>query len=270
MSARIDLLLGLGRPLIMGILNLTPDSFSDGAPESSVEKFLSRAQKLMEDGADILDIGGESTRPGAAEISVDEELSRVEPFLKLFRQCYPDFPLSLDTRRFAVAEALAPVGIDILNDVSFFSDVRFARLTCQYKCHYILMHSRGTPQTMTTLTQYLQGIVPTVIAEIRARIESFIQAGGRTENLIVDPGFGFAKSPEQCLEMVERLNEFRTLPYPLLLGVSRKRFLQLLVGECPPAERDDISARIGARAALAGFRILRVHDVARTRKALCH
>lgn len=262
----------LRAPVVMGILNLTPDSFSDGIPGATQADFLRKAETLMRDGADILDIGAESTRPGAEPVATAEEIGRLRPFLKLFRAHYPAFPLSLDTRKFAVAETLIGFGIGIINDTSFLADSRLAELAKAYGIAYVLMHSRGTPQTMAGLTDYAGELPEALFSDFLARLGQLLEIGLSPRAVILDPGFGFAKTSEQCRLMMARLPAWHDLrreagakteaDFPLMLGISRKRFLQLYTGENAPEARDAISAELAAHAYRAGFRIVRTHNVA--------
>lgn len=261
-------LLKCDRPILMGILNLTPDSFSDGDPGATVTDFLKRAEGLIRDGADILDIGGESTRPHAGFVDVETEKQRVIPFLKEFRRHHPRFPISLDTKKYEVAREALSFGIQVLNDVSFLSDVRFLDLAYEAGAYYVLMHSRGNSQTMMQLTAYPDGVVQGLKQELSAKLEFIGQTKFPLERLILDLGFGFAKSPDQCVALINHLSIWRTLGQPLLFGVSRKRFLQKYTGENAPAERDRISAELARKAYENGFQIIRTHNVGLTREVL--
>jgi dihydropteroate synthase len=262
----------------MGILNVTPDSFSDGLPGAPAEQFITKAKHLIDEGADIIDIGGESTRPGALPVDADEEIRRVLPVMAGLRDVSPFLPISLDTRKLAVAEACAGFGISILNDVGFASDERLVRWAAKHRVAYVLMHSRGTPETMTKLTDYPEGLLPTMFSECAEKIARVTALGIDQENLILDPGFGFAKTPAQCRDLAENLAEWprflarqETPATRLMIGVSRKRFLQSYTGtgDPPPGERDVISASLAMDAFRAGFHVIRTHNVALTRKALC-
>jgi dihydropteroate synthase len=268
-SVKIAALFKKQRPLIMGILNLTPDSFSVGDPEADVSLFLRHAETMFAAGCDVLDVGGESTRPGAAEVTAAEELKRILPFLQAFRKQHPDFPISLDTKKYEVAKALLPYQIDIINDVSFLADTRLAHLAGEQGLFYVLMHTRGTPQTMVGLTDYPEGLLPTIFSEINIRLQRLAEIEFPRDQVILDPGFGFAKTPEQCRAMMDSLGLWRQhYSQPLLLGISRKRFLQLYTGENRPQERDAISASLARQAVQAGFNIVRTHAVTETRQAL--
>ncbi len=253
---------------IFAILNLTPDSFSDGAPQGGVADFLERARRLIAEGADVLDIGGESTRPDSAPVSLDEEKNRVLPFLQAFRTEFPQFPLSLDTKKYEIALAAMSYGIQYLNDVSFLADPRLAVLAKHSHLNYILMHTRGNHRQMQANSDYPQGLLPTLRSEIHERLRALHDLDFPQQRLWLDPGFGFAKTPEQCVELMEHLEFWQAFDLPLMLGVSRKRFLQKYVGETQPVDRDAISAECAQKAFLSGFRAFRVHNVALTKKTL--
>lgn len=260
----------------MGILNVTPDSFSDGLPGTEVKSFIAKAERLVADGADIIDIGGESTRPGALPVDAEEETRRILPVLKGIRRNFPTIPISLDTRKLAVAEACADFDFSILNDVGFAADKGLVRWAAKNRVHYVLMHSRGTPETMARLTEYPDGLLRTVFAECAEKITELKTIGIDSARLILDPGFGFAKTPAQCHDLVESMHEWPSflaeqgIPAArLMIGVSRKRFTQLYTGENSPEERDAISARLAVDAFRAGFHVIRTHNVALTRQALC-
>lgn len=253
---------------IMAILNLTPDSFSDGQPQATSHEFFLKAKKLIDDGADILDIGGESTRPGSVPVTIDEEKRRVISFLKIFREHFPDFPVSLDTKKYEVALAAMPYGISYLNDVSFLEDIRLAKLAKHAGINYILMHTRGNHDNMLKQTTYEQGLFPTLQHEVENKFKILNDMDFDFSKLILDPGFGFAKTPEQCMAMMENLEFWQQFGVKLLIGVSRKRFLQKYLGECEPVSRDALSAEFACQAFLKGFYMARVHDVVMTRKNL--
>lgn len=270
-------LLKKANPLVMGILNVTPDSFSDGLPNASTADFIARAEVLLQDGADILDIGAESTRPGATLLSVDEEIRRLRPFLEAFRARHPNFDLSLDTRKAAVAKALVEFDFSLINDTSCLSESELAKLALDRDMGYVLMHSRGTPETMAALTSYDDDVTAVLFSELKARAAVLKSMNFPFQNLVIDPGFGFAKTIEQCRNMMDKIGlwmEFShsldpTNPPVLLFAVSRKRFLQFYIGEKPPLERDQISAVLAKEACQAGFRIIRTHNVSLTKQIFC-
>lgn len=256
-------------PLIMGIVNATGDSFSEG-PGSAPESALDRALRLLADGADLLDIGGESTRPGAREIPPEEEIDRILPVIRGVRAACPDAVLSVDTRKSEVAAAAIECGVEIINDVSMLRyDAALARMTAEGGAALVLSHSRGTPETMRSSAYHDYGadVVATVAAELAAAKRTALEAGVAEENLIFDPGIGFAKTPEQDWELLRRSGEFRRLG-PVLVGMSRKSFLGKFLNRPDPADR--LGGTIAAALHLAGcgVEILRVHDVRQLRDAL--
>ncbi len=256
-------------PLIMGIVNATGDSFSEG-PGSAPESALDRALRLLADGADLLDIGGESTRPGAREIPPEEEIDRILPVIRGVRAACPDAVLSVDTRKSEVAAAAIECGVEIINDVSMLRyDAALARVTAEGGAALVLSHSRGTPETMRSSAYHDYGadVVATVAAELAAAKRTALEAGVAEENLIFDPGIGFAKTPEQDWELLRRSGELRRLG-PVLVGMSRKSFLGKFLNRPDPADR--LGGTIAAALHLAGcgVEILRVHDVRQLRDAL--
>lgn len=253
--------------LIMGVVNTTPDSFSDGGRFFEPEAAIAHGLKLAEEGADILDIGGESTRPGAEPVSLDEELARVMPVVEGLAG-KTNAAISIDTRKPEVARAAVAAGAAIWNDVSAltFSDESVATAAV-LGCRVVLMHAQGDPKTMQDDPQY-EDVVAEVTAFLAARIEVCVAAGIARENLIVDPGIGFGKRVEHNLALIAGLDRLQSLGCPVLLGASRKRFIGALDRDGPARER--LGGSIAA--ALAGYArgasIFRVHDVAATRQAL--
>jgi dihydropteroate synthase len=237
----------------MGVLNVTPDSFSDGGKFYDVKDAVRRALEIEEAGADILDIGGESTRPGHALVGVDEELARTIPVLRAIRADLPGIPLSIDTTKPAVAEAAIEAGADLLNDVwGVGPDPAMARLAAEHGMPLILMHNR-------TEARY-DDLLAEVIADLSRAIERSVAAGCMLESLIVDPGFGFGKTPDQNLEILRRLAELHVLGRPIMLGTSRKSTLGRELG-LPVEERLEATLATTALAAAAGIDLVRVHDV---------
>ncbi|PRP69517.1 dihydropteroate synthase [Chromobacterium amazonense] len=259
--------LDLSRPLVMGILNVTPDSFSDGGRFNRLEDALRRAEAMLAEGADILDIGGESTRPGAPFVSPQEEMSRVLPALEKLRDL--GAPLSLDTRRAEVMrEALALDAVDLINDVSALEDEGALQVAAQSQAAICLMHKQGNPDTMQDKPAY--GDVVAEVAEyLKRRAQLCLDAGIARERLLVDPGFGFGKTLEHNLALLKRLDEVeRIAGAPLLVGLSRKAMLGAITGEAEPAERLGASVAAALEAARRGAAVIRVHDVKATRQAL--
>jgi dihydropteroate synthase len=258
--------LSLGAPLVMGVLNVTPDSFSDGGLHQRPEAALRRAEAMLADGADLLDVGGESTRPGAVPVPLAEELARVVPVVRLLRR-HLDVPLSVDTRRAEVARAALEEGVEIVNDVSALRDPRLAAVVAEAEAGVVLMHMRGTPQTMQIDPSY-QDVAREVAFELREAMGAALAAGIARERIVLDPGIGFGKRAEHNLELIARLDQLVAIGRPLLLGVSRKAFLGALLGGAPPEQRDPATAAACVAGLMRGARIFRVHDVAMTRQAL--
>lgn len=260
----------LDRPVILGILNLTPDSFSDGGRYLSPAAALAQADQLLADGAAILDLGGESTRPGSEPVPESEELARVLPVLEALVRRHPGVPISVDTVKAGVARSALEAGAAIVNDVSAFRlDPAMALIAAQYGAGVVLMHSRGTVSTMARLdhAEYDPDVTTAVVAELRVALERAVAGGVPVEHIVLDPGLGFAKTAEQNLLLSDQLAALRTLGRPILVGPSRKRFLGSVTGR-------DIGARDVATAAACvvayerGARLFRVHNVAATRDAL--
>lgn len=267
------------QPLFMGILNVTPDSFSDGKPKASIEDFLTQAEGLIGDGAHILDVGGESTRPYKAigglktggsrddKVSTQEECDRVLPFLEAFRKKNPEFPISLDTKKLAVAKAAEKYSIQIVNDVSCVEDPDLARWTLEQNKIYVLMHSRKKKNVpLIDQTDYLEGVVVQILKELKQELKFLENLTSDKSRLWIDPGFGFAKTPEQCVEVMNHLTEFLSLDHPVLVGLSRKKFLQLYGAPEEPSLRDQITAELNLKALNQGCQIIRTHNVALTKR----
>ncbi len=249
----------------MGILNLTPDSFSDGGKYLSPAAAVERAWRIAEEGADLLDIGAESTRPGALSVPPEEEWRRLEPVLSLLAKGFP-IPVSVDTRRASVARRALELGAEVVNDVSGGRDPEMIPLVAAARCGYVLMHSRGEPSNMSEFARY-QAVVEEVREELaRSQIQA-LQGGLAAECLALDPGFGFAKNPEHNWTLLEGLEQITSLGAPLLVGLSRKRMLRERVGTDPEALLA-AGLRAAETAIRKGARILRVHEVAPTRSYL--
>jgi dihydropteroate synthase len=247
----------------MAILNVTPDSFSDGGLHMDP---VATGLRLLAEGADILDIGGESTRPGAAPVPPEEEQRRVLPVIQaLARQ---GARISIDTRNASTMAAALDAGAEIVNDVSaLHHDPRSLPTIAARSCRVVLMHMRGTPQTMAARANYTD-VAAETRAELAASVARAEAAGIDRARIIVDPGLGFAKTPEQSVEVLKRLPEFATLGLPILIGASRKGFVGALGGEADPLRRAPGSIAAALFAASRGAAILRVHDVADTVQAL--
>ena len=259
--------MALDRPRVMGILNLTPDSFSDGGRFFAFDDAVRRAREMAEQGADLLDVGGESTRPGAPEVSADEEAARVVPVIRALKESL-DLPVSVDTRKAAVAREALAAGADVVNDVSGLADAEMARTVAPSGAGLVLMHMRGTPETMQRLTDYAD-VADDVAAELAASLGRADAAGIGRARVVLDPGIGFAKTAEQNLELIALLARMQArLGRPLLLGPSRKSFIGALLGGVPADARD--AGTVGACVAglARGARLFRVHDVRGARQAL--
>jgi len=249
------------RTYLMGILNVTPDSFSDGGDFNTPEVALVQAQSLVAAGADLIDIGGQSTRPGATQVSVAEELNRVIPVVEVLRRSLTNVPISVDTTRATVAKAAVDAGADLINDISGGTfDPDMLPVVAQLNVPIVLMHIRGTPQTMQTLTDY-QDLISEIYQFLNSQIEAAIAAGIDRHKIIIDPGIGFAKTSEQNWEILRQLSTFRSLGVPLLVGVSRKGFIGQILEQANPKQRvwGSAAACCGAIANCAD--ILRVHDI---------
>ena len=253
------------RTYVMGVINLTPDSFSDGGRFLVPERAFAQARRLVLEGVDILDLGGQSTRPGADEIGADAELARVLPVLQLLRRDWPaDLrrPLiSIDTFLAPVAAAALAAGADWINDVSGGRrDPQMAALVAAAGCPYVLMHSRGDSRSMDSLISYPQGVLEGVRTELLALSETALAAGVRREQLLWDPGLGFAKTTEQNLALLDGLGALRSEGIPLLVGPSRKRFIGAVLDEPRPGARLWGTAAVVAKAVAGGADVVRVHD----------
>ena len=248
------------RTYLMGVLNITPDSFSDGGEFNTPAAALAQAQQLVAAGADIIDVGGQSTRPGAVEISLQEELDRVLSVLQVLRQEIP-VPISVDTTRASVARAAVEAGADMINDVSggtFDSDM--LPTVAQLGVSIVLMHIRGTPQTMQQLTEY-EDLIGEIYQFLESRIQAAIATGIDRSQIIIDPGIGFAKKYNQSLEIFRRLSVFCSLGCPILVGPSRKSFIGQILNQPDPKARVWGTAAACCAAIAGGVDILRVHDV---------
>ncbi len=252
------------RPRIMGILNVTPDSFSDGGKHDAPEAARAHAARLIAEGAGILDIGGESTRPGAADVSISVEIARTAPVIAALHGA----SVSIDTRKAAVAAAALDAGARLVNDVSGLThDPAMAALCAARGAAVCIMHMRGDPATMTGMTTY-DDVLLDVFDALAARIAAAIAAGISPTQIIADPGIGFAKSEAQNLALLRRVSLFHGLGVPLLLGVSRKRFIGTLGAAPDPQDRVHGSVALAQAAAGQGVQVLRVHDVFATASGL--
>ncbi len=252
------------RTYIMGVMNVTPDSFSDGGKFYTVDAALAQAAKMVAAGADILDIGGESTKPGAAPVDEQTELTRVIPVIEAIRR-HPDIceiPISIDTTKATVAAAAILAGADIVNDVSGGKfDPQMLPTVGRLGVPCILMHMRGTPATMSQLTDYVD-VVEEVYNFLQVQIDRAVECGIDRSQIIIDPGIGFAKKYPQSIELIRQLDRFATLDLPLLVGVSRKSFIGKIIDRSDPNERLWGTAAACCAAIARGADIVRVHDVA--------
>ncbi len=259
----------VGRPLVMGILNVTPDSFSDGGSYFDPKRAVAHADDMVDAGADIIDVGPESTRPGADPVAAQEQISRAIPVIERIREAHPSLAISLDTRLLDVARAGLDAGADIINDVSALRDApEIAPLAAERGAGLILMHMQGTPATMQAAPHY-EDVLAEVSAFLESRAEIAEAAGVPRQHIILDPGIGFGKTVEHNLTLLSNLGHLVLLGYPILLGASRKRFLaRLAAGGEEPDQRLGSSLACVAQAACCGVKIVRVHDVRATRQLI--
>lgn len=256
----------LDQPRIMGIVNVTPDSFSDGGDHFDVEAAIRRGLQLVEEGADLLDIGGESTRPGAVEVSAEQEIRRVVPVIEAL-VAQTTLPLSVDTSKPEVMRAAVSAGAGFINDVRALRSEGALETVAQLKVPVCLMHMQGDPQTMQDAPHY-DDVIAEVHRFLADRLLACEMAGIERKRLVVDPGFGFGKNLEHNLALLAGLQRFSDLGVPLLAGLSRKRMIATLTGVDAPQARVHGSVAAAVLAAERGASILRVHDVAATRQAL--
>lgn len=255
-------------PLIMGILNATPDSFSDGGQFNNIEAAINHGKRMIDEGADIIDIGGESTRPGSERVSVEDQIERVVPIINAISETLPDHvEISIDTTRSKVAEAALNSGATIVNDVSGGNDdPEIIDLCADKKCPYIIMHMLGSPETMQSDPVY-SNVVSEIKVFLESRIEDCIKAGIDKNNIVIDPGIGFGKTREHNLTLLKNLKSFVDTEHSVLLGTSRKRFMGSI---CPVNTAEELIGATAATTALgvhAGVKIFRVHDVKPNRQA---
>lgn len=252
-------------PFLMGIVNVTPDSFSDGGRFLEADAAAALALRLAEEGADLVDVGGESTRPGAPSVEAGEEMRRVVPVIERLRARGFPLPISVDTSKGTVARAALAAGADLVNDVSGISDPDLGRAVADARVPVVLMHMRGTPADMQSRAVY-RDVAAEVAAELEGAIARAVAAGIPRERTILDPGIGFAKTAEQSVELLARIDELRDLGRPLLVGPSRKSFIGKTTG-APVGERVPGTLAAVTACVLAGVELLRVHDVAPCRQA---
>lgn len=253
---------------IMGILNVTPDSFYSGSRLDGETAVLQRAEQMLADGADILDIGGESTRPGAGEVTPEKEIRRVAPAIEAVKKEFPHCIVSIDTYHAETAQAAIAAGADIINDVTALTgDDKMAQAAADAKVPVVLMHMRGTPKTMQQNCVYAD-VVTEVAAYLVQRAEELAQLGIGAEKIILDPGIGFAKNTAQNLELLQGLDALTGLGYPVLLAASRKTVIGETLGGLPPQERLEGTIALSCQAVYAGAQMVRVHDVKENTRAV--
>ena len=250
----------------MGILNITPDSFSDGGEFMNVQHAYERAQELIAQGADIIDIGGESSRPGATPVSCEEELARVIPVIERIR-AVSDVCLSIDTVKARVMEAAVGAGASLINDIKALTDPGSLSMAARLNVPVCLMHMQGTPISMQDKPEYSSDIIDEINDFFMQRIDACLQAGIARKHIILDPGFGFGKTKDHNLTIIKRLSEFQKHQCPILLGVSRKQTIGLVLNKSP-LERSVGGLAVAVFAAMQGVSIMRTHDVDNTQQAL--
>lgn len=258
-----------GKPLLMGILNVTPDSFSDGGRFNTVSNAIQQAQTMRAEGADIIDVGGESTRPGSDPVSATEQIARILPVIRALRTELPaNILLSIDTTLSAVARAALDAGANIINDISAGTqDEAIFQLAAEYAVPIILMHSQGTPKTMQD-NPFYSDVVIEVLLHLQQRVERALMLGVLPSNIVLDPGIGFGKRKQDNLQLLAHLPRLVAIGYPVLLGTSRKRFMGSICAVSEPSELKTATAVTTALGVMAGVQIFRVHDIKENRQAL--
>lgn len=251
-------------PQVMGILNVTPDSFSDGGEYIRPELAIERAQKMIDEGADIIDVGGESTRPGAAAVELQQELDRVIPVIEAISVL--GTPVSIDTSKAEVMMEAVRAGASMINDVYALQNAGAVKAAAECKVPVCLMHMQGQPRTMQANPKY-RSVVEDVLAFLQQRVETCTAAGIDRSLISIDPGFGFGKTLQHNLEMLRRLDEFQSLSLPVLVGLSRKSMLGDITGKSVE-DRGAASISVAMIAAMKNANIIRVHDVAETKDAI--
>ena len=258
----------IDKPLIMGILNVTPDSFSDGGLFNSMDLALMQCRKMLAEGADIIDIGGESTRPGAEPVPANEQIERVVPVIAAIREKLSSrIAISIDTTLREVAAAALDAGADIINDISAGKDdERIFKLAAERDVPIILMHMQGTPKTMQDDPHY-QNVVNEVLGGLLLRVNAAIEAGVSQDRIAIDPGIGFGKRKQDNIDLLAHLDRLVASGFPVLLGTSRKRFMGSICAVSNPSELVTATAVTTALGVMAGVRMFRVHDVKENRQA---
>ncbi|TMK59915.1 MAG: dihydropteroate synthase [Actinobacteria bacterium] len=254
-------------PAVMGIVNVTPDSFSDGAMFATAEDAVARGARLVDEGADLVDVGGESTRPGSDPVEVDEELRRVVPVIEGLAKARPGTPISIDTRKPKVAIAALDAGACVVNDITAGRDTKLLEIVARTGAGIVLMHMLGEPKTMQDDPRY-DDVVAEVNEFLRERIEAAVFAGIPEERTCIDPGIGFGKTVEHNLALLRAVPALRMLGAAVMVGASRKGFIGTLTGVEDPAARFEGSLAVAVLAAAYGADLVRVHDVEATVRAL--
>ncbi|SUO94941.1 dihydropteroate synthase [Suttonella ornithocola] len=258
--------LDLSEPKIMGVLNCTPDSFSDGGKYIHIDKALMRAEEMISQGADIIDIGAESTRPGSKAVSIEEEISRLLPVVREL-VARKDVPISIDTKNTKTIQTMLEIGVDIINDVNGLEDIGAIERVSKTNCGICIMHMRGMPENMQNNTNY-QDVILEIDEYLQQRVDLCRREGIKKERIVIDPGFGFGKTPEQNIQLITEQSKFLSGEYPILLGVSRKSTIGYLLGNKPIEDRLIGSVVLGALSVYLGVKIIRVHDILETSDAL--
>ena len=259
------LTLDLSKPHVMGILNVTPDSFSDGGMHNEVEQAIAFAQQMIMDGATVIDVGGESTRPGASPVSIEEELQRVIPVVQALAKL--DVVISIDTSEPEVIKAAVQAGAHIWNDVRALTRPHALQVAADLDIPVIIMHMRGEPTTMNNLDQY-QDVTTDVIYELKQRVTDALDAGVKPENIMIDPGFGFAKNAQQNLKLLNELYKLNEMGYPILSALSRKRFIGEALGGADAQNRAVGSVTAHLMSIQQGACMVRAHDVKAMHEAI--
>ena len=260
-----DLKLDLSQPHVMGILNVTPDSFSDGGWHNQKEDAVARALEMIAEGATVIDIGGESTRPGAAMVEVEEEIRRVVPVVEALSK--HNVILSIDTSQPEVIRAAVQAGAHIWNDVRALTRPNALQTAAELNIPVIIMHMRGEPTTMNNLDQY-EDVTADVIRELSQRVQDALDVGVKAENIMIDPGFGFAKNAQQNLKLLQEFYKLTEMGYPILSALSRKRFIGTVLDGAAPQERAIGSATAHLLSIQQGACMVRAHDVKATADAI--
>jgi len=245
----------------MAIVNITEDSFSDGGFYIDLPSAINHATFCIKQGAHVIDIGAQSTRPGASEVGAEIEIKRLVPLINELKSLHPEIPISVDTFHHSVAEKVLNIGADWINDVSGGRrDQEIFNVIADKNSPYVLTHSRGNSKTMDSLAKYTD-VVKEVKNELSNQIDLALSKGIKNEQIIIDPGIGFAKNVDQNLTLLQNLEEFVSMNYPLLIGASRKRFIGSVINETDPNQRIFGTAAVASRSVIAGVDILRVHDI---------